>query len=435
MKKFISILLAACALLVPSTSFAQVIDEAALKEHVEIRDQNIYVPTRNGVQKATYEEAIKIDKFNKMDLEELTGSYILGDYKSGEILEGHNIDEVRGMASTSKLVGIFVILDKIKEGTINRDDIVKVDHESSSLTGSIYKLKENEEVTVDELLKAALIISGNDAITALGNYVAGSKDKFVAMMNDKCKELGLTHAHMVNPTGLTDYSIDDYNKMTTREMFILTRELIRNHPSILQITSMQELNKPEREYHEYNTNPLLGVVEGIDGLKTGYTNAAGRCLIATGLKKGAEDGSTKDIRLIGITTGSVGDWQRYSAARRLMENGFKNYSYIPVNSLKDVVTTVNIEGCSEEETKVYPKEVGTVLWDNKSEITTKIDLKSNLRAPLPSGEIVGEVKYYMGDKEVFKTDLVLTNNATEKGFLFKIQNICEGIFDNIRNVA
>lgn len=435
MKKFISILLAACTLLVPSTSFAQAIDENVLKEHVEIRDQNIYVPTRNGVQRATYEEAIKIDKFNKMGLEELTGSYILGDYKSGEILEGYNIDEVRAMASTSKLVAVFVVLDKIKDGTISRDDIVKIDHECSSLTGSTYKLKENEEITVDDLLKASLVVSGNDAITALGKHVAGTKEGFVNMMNKKCKELGLTNAHMVNPTGLTDYSIEDYNKMTTREMFILTRELIRTHPNILQLTSIQELNKTDREYHEYNTNPLLGVVEGIDGLKTGYTNAAGRCLIATGLKNGAEDGSTKDIRLIGVTTGSKGDWQRYSASRRLMEDGFKNYSYIPVNNLEDIVTKVNIEGCSEEETNVYPKEIGTALWDNKTEISTKVNIRKNLKAPLPAGEIVGEVSYYMGDKEVFKTDLVLTNSASEKGFLFKIQNICENIFYNIRNAA
>lgn len=172
-----------------------------------VRDQPILVPTKEGPLNATFEEYNKIMELEKLPSSDLGKSFLLGDYKSGKILEYNNIDEVRPMASTSKLVSVYVILDKIKEGNLSLDDLVTVDHESSVLIGSTYKLKENDQKTVRELLDATMVVSGNDAITALSKKVAGSVENFAVLMNDKCKKLGLTNAHMVNPTGLTDLSL------------------------------------------------------------------------------------------------------------------------------------------------------------------------------------------------------------------------------------
>lgn len=443
MKKFLSILMASLILLTPTYTFAEVerpnannnnTELTEQEEPREIRNQDILVPTKDGVQRATYEEAVKIDKYDKMPLESLTGSYLLADYDSGVILEGYNIDEVHAMASTSKLVSLFVVMDKIKEGALDLEDVVTIDKESASLSGSSYKLKEGDRVKVKNLLRAAVVISGNDAITALGKEVAGTTENFVKMMNEKCKELGLENAHMVNPTGLTDYSIEDYNKMTTKEMFILSKEIIKAHPEILEMSKEKSLTKANGEDKEYNTNPLLGVVKGVDGLKTGYTNAAGRCLIATAEKKSEKEGE-KPMRLIAITTGSAGNWQRYSASKRLMESGLENYSKMVVGDSKKPVTTINIEGCSREESKVFVKKPSTILVDKRQNLDTSISIYEGLKAPIEPGESIGSISYFLNGEEVYKSDLVLKDKANQKGFIFKIQNICQDIFNNIRKVA
>ena len=416
----------------PNTSLQDTID--VFEGNKEIRNQNIFVPTKDGVQRATYEEALKIEEYKQKNLTELTKSYLLGDYKSGQILQSYNIDEVRPMASTSKLVSVFVVMDEIKRGTISKTDTVLIDNEAASLPGSSYKLQENDIKTVSELLEASLIVSGNDAITALAKYVGGSKEEFVNMMNEKCRELGLKNAHMVNPTGLTDYEIEDYNKMTTREMFILSRELISSYPELLEITSKPKIENPERNFIEYNTNPTLGITEGIDGLKTGYTNASGRCLIATGVKK-ADGEKTLDTRLIGIVTGCPNDWMRYVAANRLMGEGLEKYKYILVGNEDEPEDVISIEDAADEKTNVYVKNQGSALWDGESEFERKFFYKPGLKAPIDVGENIGYVKYYMKGEEVLKLDLIVKDRVSQKGILSKIKNVYEDIFIKIDEAA
>lgn len=404
------------------------------EKNATIRNQDILVPTKNGVQQATYNEAILIKKYEQRNLEDLTASYLLGDYSSGEILESYNIDEIRPMASTSKLVGIFVILDMISEGKITKNDLVKIDTETSLLTGSSFKLKENDEVSVDNLLRASLVISGNDAITALAKHSAGSVENFVALMNKKCKDLGLNNAHMVNPTGLTDYSITDYNKMTTREMFILSADLLKAHPEVLEYTKEPFIKDDSRNFIEYATNPILGILPEIDGLKTGYTNAAGRCVIETGLKKGIE-GSSKDMRLIGITTGSPGDWQRYVAAKKLMSKGFEDYEYSLIANPNKEATKINIEDAQDDEISVYPKKEGFAIKNVYEKITEKIKIDENLKAPLEAGTKVGKISYYVDEDIIYETNLVVKDKVYEKGLIHKIKRIYEEIFKNIEEAA
>lgn len=404
-------------------------NENVATEIKEVRDQDILVPTKKGVQKATQAEADKIKGLEAQSLETLSGSYILGDYKSGKILESHNADEVRAMASMSKLVGIYVVFDNLENGKISLEDKVTIDSEAAKLTGSSYKLKEGDIVSVKDLIRAALVVSGNDAITALGKHVAGSKENFVEKMNEKCKDLGLKNAVMVNPTGLTDYSNETFNKMTTKEMFTLARNLINDHPEILEYTSTKSIIEPDRHFEEYNTNPILGVVDGIDGLKTGYTNAAGRCLMATGLKKGS--GDSLDTRLIGIITGAPSDWARYVAAKKLMGEGLNKYRYTVIGNPEEAVAKIKIENSEEGEVSVYEKSTGNALWDGKSEIKKAIKLKEGLVAPLPAGEVVGKITYTLGGEEILKQDLILKDRVVQKGFIYKIQEMYRDIIDSI----
>ena len=399
-----------------------------------IRNKDFLVPTKEGVQKANQYEADKIKKLEEVPLEGLTKSYLLGDYKSGEILEGYNLDEVRAMASTSKLVSIFVVLDKVSDGSISLKDEVEIDHEVASLTGSTFKLKEGDKVSVEKLIEASMVVSGNDAITALAKYIAGSTDAFVKMMNDKCEELGLKNSLMVNPTGLTDYEITDYNKMTTREMFKLATELLKQHPEILQYTTIEKLEEPERNFIEYSTNPVLGIVPEVDGLKTGYTNAAGRCVILTGLEKGVENKS-KDMRLICITTGSNSDFERFVACKRLITRGFEDYGYNAVGDTEKEVRTIEVLNSQDEGIPVYQKEVGYILSKSDKKLKEIVSIDEDLKAPLEAGTSVGKISFYKDDDLVYKSDLIVKDKVYEKGFFNKFKKVFEEIFVNIEKAA
>ena len=399
-----------------------------------IRNKDFLVPTKEGVQKANQYEADKIKKLEEVPLEGLTKSYLLGDYKSGEILEGYNLDEVRAMASTSKLVSIFVVLDKVSDGSISLKDEVEIDHEVASLTGSTFKLKEGDKVSVEKLIEASMVVSGNDAITALAKYVAGSTDAFVKMMNDKCEELGLKNSLMVNPTGLTNYEITDYNKMTTREMFKLATELLKQHPEILQYTTIEKLEEPERNFIEYSTNPVLGIVPEVDGLKTGYTNAAGRCVILTGLEKGVENKS-KDMRLICITTGSNSDFERFVACKRLITKGFEDYGYNAVGNTEKEVRTIEVLNSQDEGIPVYQKEVGYILSKSDKKLKEIVSIDEDLKAPLEAGTSVGKISFYKDDDLVYKSDLIVKDKVYEKGFFNKFKKVFEEIFVNIEKAA
>lgn len=399
-----------------------------------IRNKDFLVPTKEGVQKANQYEADKIKKLEEVPLEGLTKSYLLGDYKSGEILEGYNLDEVRAMASTSKLVSIFVVLDKVSDGSISLKDEVEIDHEVASLTGSTFKLKEGDKVSVEKLIEASMVVSGNDAITALAKYIAGSTDAFVKMMNDKCEELGLKNSLMVNPTGLTNYEITDYNKMTTREMFKLATELLKQHPEILQYTTIEKLEEPERNFIEYSTNPVLGIVPEVDGLKTGYTNAAGRCVILTGLENGVENKS-KDMRLICITTGSNSDFERFVACKRLITKGFEDYGYNAVGDTEKEVRTIEVLNSQDEVIPVYQKEVGYILSKSDKKLKEIVSIDEDLKAPLEAGTSVGKISFYKDDDLVYKSDLIVKDKVYEKGFFNKFKKVFEEIFVNIEKAA
>lgn len=432
MRRFTSLILALVILFSPSVSFATENvsqKETESSEPQEIRNQNIFVPTSHGVDRATYEEALLVAELEKKSTNELAKTFLIGDYATGEILEFNDIDEVVAMASTSKLVSVYVVLDQIKAGKLKLDDMVTIPHEAEVLPGSSYKIKEGDTKTVKELLTAALVISGNDAITSLAIKVAGSTQAFVDMMNKKCKDLGLTNAHMINPTGLTDYSIEDYNKMTTREMFLLARYIMKEHPEILEYTKMPAIVEADREFTAYSTNPILGVIPEVQGLKTGYTGAAGRCLIATELKPG--DGkTTKDLRLITITTGSKSDWSRYVVSKRVANIALTKYENRILGNTTSPVTTIEAENSQEPNYNVYQESEIASLVHPESKVESEVHL-NEIAAPLPKDTVVGSITYKVDGKEVGESKLIIKEDIRERGIINKIMSIYREIFKNI----
>lgn len=437
MKKRLIILALILILIIPQTNLAASKSKQEDNFEVElregpIRDQNIFVPTKNGVQRATYEEALTIEELEKKSLDQLTSAYLLGDYDTGTILEAKDIDTVRAMASTSKLVSIYLVFDAIKAGKISLEDKVTMDAASAAIKGSNFDAKAGEVYTVKELIEAALVVSANDAINALAIHVAGNVDNFVQMMNEKCQALGLKNAIMINPHGLTKYAGEEealYNRMSAREIFELARHLIKDYPQILDYTSMACINRPDRDYIGYSTNPALGIIEGVDGLKTGYTNAAGRCMIATGINKN----SKSPMRIIGITLGCKNDWARYVAVKKIVEKGFKEYVLEDMADPKKALKEIEIPDGRPQKIGAYPDRAVKIIKraDDKVEVSYKID--ENLTYPIKRGQSLGKAIYYKNGKEIQVVDLIAKEEVKEPFLLQKIQILIRNIFRDIKN--
>ncbi len=411
----------------PTDPAAQNQEEAKPEE--EVRDQDMLVPTGHGVQRATKKEFDEIKELEKLPNAALVKNYLIGDFESGEILMASNIDEPVGIASVTKLMTVYIALDEVAAGRLHWEDVVVPDEECLRLTGASYKLKEGETYTVRQLLTAALVISGNDATMALAKHIGGSQDAFVARMNEKARELGLTHAHFINVHGLTDYTINDYNKMTPRELFILSIHLLQDHREILEFTTIPYISEIERPFLGYNTNPLLGIVKGVDGLKTGYTGAAGHCLVATGFTPG--EGNYKDTRLIGIFMGSDNSMKRFVGSKRLMEDGMARFRYTKIADPEEPVKIVKLKKGVPDEIEIYPKEGTTLILDNKQALNKEVVLDP-IKVPTKKGSVVGTVVYSVGDQVIYKTPAVIHESIKEPNVIIQFQRTLEDAFLKMR---
>jgi D-alanyl-D-alanine carboxypeptidase (penicillin-binding protein 5/6) len=344
-------------------------------------------------------------------------AYLLGDYETGEILESYNIDTPVEIASISKLLSYFVIMDEIKKGTMSLNDKIIIDKDTASITGSSYNLKAGEIYTVEKLLKAAIVISGNDATYALAKHVAGSEAEFVNLMRKKAKSLGLSNYEIYNCSGLPVNNNGLQNKMTTRDIFKLTRELLDTHPEVLELSKIPFISEPTRNFLEMNTNPLLKVFDGIDGLKTGYTGKAGYCFVAT-LNIEGEPRETENLKLIGIVMGSSSYDERTEVSRALLQYGKENYSKKVFLHKELPLKTIEVINGEPSEIKIYPEENFSKLINKKYNYDVEINI-DNLEPPINEFTKLGRVTILENNKPIFTTN-ILNKDRVEKLDVFKI---------------
>ena len=282
-------------------------------------------------------------------------SYILADVETGQVLEAYNIGQVVEIASISKLMTYLIVMDNISSGDISLEDKIVIDKDTARIGGSSLKLKEGEIFTVADLLKGALVVSGNDAAYALSKHVAGTEIEFAKLMNKKAREIELDSAIFYNSTGLPVYEINQQNKMTTTDIFKLSQHIIKKYPEVLEISSIRAINMVDRDFYGRNTNPLLMKIKEVDGLKTGYTGAAGWCDVCTFNIEGIEN-KTKDLRLVSIVMGSKDMNTRDEILRLLVESAIDTYSNrafldeeIPIDILETPKGNIG-------QVNLYPKE-------------------------------------------------------------------------------
>lgn len=363
--------------------------------------------------------------FGDININQNINSALLGDLETGEVIYEHNINEQVAIASISKLMTYLLMMEAVSEGQISLDDDVVISGHAAATEGSKFGILSGETIKLDLLVKGMLVVSGNDCATAIAEHVAKTEDSFVNMMNEKASELGLLSASFVNPHGLP---INDektgQNHMSASDLYKLARHILTEYPEILEITVLNELVVPERNYKKAATNPAFGVVEGIDGLKTGYTDKAGICLVSTM----PVTGSGQDFRLIGIILGAQTHEDRLNKTKTLLEYGKSNFNYNKLTNKTEILDKVYISNSKDGKVNVYAASDYNKLIKNEDIIRTKISYNDNVKAPLEQGDKIGTISIFINDEEVGQVDAVVGKTIEKANIFVRIFRFFDNLF-------
>lgn len=322
---------------------------------------------------------------------------LLMDASTGKVLMAQNAHEKLYPASVTKIMTLLLVTEAIDSGKISITDTVTASREACSKGGSQIWLEEGEQMTVDELLKAAAVASANDACEALGEYVAGSSTAFVKMMNERAKELGMNDTNFENCTGLDDTA--ENHKTSAYDIALMSRELLK-HQRITNYTTiwMDSLRGGETEL--VNTNKLVRFYEGATGLKTGTTSKAGCCVSASAKRDG--------LHLIAVVLGSDTSDDRFSSARAMLDWGFANYERAELSIDAARIPAVGVlGGITDSVQPVIPDAQQILLEKGRAgEITQEIDLAAEVEAPVEAGQTLGRVYFKLDGETIYTCNLL-----------------------------
>jgi D-alanyl-D-alanine carboxypeptidase (penicillin-binding protein 5/6) len=315
--------------------------------------------------------------------------------ETGTILYAVGEHEAREPASVTKVMTLLLVMEAIDSGALAYDDMVTASPHASSMGGSQIWLKEGEQMTVEELLKAVCIVSGNDASVALGEHLAGSEEAFVARMNERAAELGMADTHFVNCTGLPA----EGHRSSAHDIALMSRELIKNHPDIRRFTTVWTDSLRGGESMLVNTNKLIRFYPGATGLKTGSTDAARYCLSATAEREGME--------LIAVIMKADTSAQRFEDAKALLSHGFAVYTLkhiVPDNPLPPVPVALGTRATVQPVTGD-----GTALLLEKAraaDLQQSVELPERLEAPVCAGDVLGTLTVTAGEDTLAEIPLL-----------------------------
>lgn len=327
---------------------------------------------------------------------------ILVEADSGQVLWEQNADLKWYPASMTKIMTMALALEAVHEGKVSLSDKVRASERAASFGGTQVYLEPGEEFTLEQMLAAIAVGSANDASVAVAEFLAGSEEEFVAMMNAKARELGLRGTHYANSHGL-----DDPEHYTTpRDMATVARYSLR-FPEMLRLTSLKEYDF--RDMHLYSTNKALWWYPGADGLKTGTTSRAARNLTLTAQKDG--------LRLIGVVMGVDRPNGHFSEAMKLLNYGFARFEFRQLAREGETLALLPVDKGERDLVPLVAKtRVGLVLpRGSKDEITTRLEVPRSLPAPLASGQKAGEIVLLRQGQEVGRRDLVVAADVGRAG--------------------
>jgi len=346
-----------------------------------------------------------------LNLAENAKSAILIEASTGTIIYEKNSHEKLAPASMTKMMSMLLIVEAIEDGKLSWNQMITTSENASSMGGSQILLETGEKMSVEDLFKGIAVASGNDAVVALSEAVAGTEEEFVNMMNQRAKELGLEDTNFKNPHGL-----DTANHYTSAyDMAMIAKELVR-HEKVLEFTSIYEdylREDQENKVWLVNTNKLVKFYDGMDGLKTGYTKEAGYCLTATA-KRG-------DTRFITVVMGEEDTKTRNSETTSMMDYAFGQYEVEKVLDKKRTVGTVRVEKGKVDTIQLVPMDDVTILnkkSDQKKNSNYEVKTKT-ITAPIKKGEQVGELILEV-DGEEKRTVPLTVQESIEKANLLEV---------------
>lgn len=334
---------------------------------------------------------------NDSEIEVNAKAAVLMDASTGEVLYSFNENEKLYPASVTKIMPLLLFMEALDSGKVALTDTVTASPTAASKGGSQIWLKEGEQMTVDELLRATAIASANDACTALGEHIAGSEVGFVKMMNDRAKELGMVNTNFVNCSGLDD---DTTEHLTTAyDIALMSKELL-SHDRIKTYTTVWMDSLRNGETQLVNTNKLVRFYSGTTGLKTGTTSKAGHCLSASAQRDG--------LHLIAVVMGAGNSTDRFEGAKAMLNWGFANFETVTPQIDSSLFGEVEILRGVEE--SIRPTLTGvkpiTLKAGEKNQLKTEISLCQSVEAPVEKNQTLGTVTLKIDDREIARYNLV-----------------------------
>ena len=340
-------------------------------------------------------------------------AYILMDHNSGIILAANNENEKRSPASLTKLMTSYVVFKRLKEEFITLDDEVKISEKAWRTGGSKSFIEVGKMIKLEDLLKGMIIQSGNDASVALAEHVAGSEGTFVLFMNDYAQQIGMKNSRFENASGLPH----DDQYTTAKDIALLSSAMIREFPVYYEWYSQKEFTY--NNITQTNRNKLLFTDSTVDGLKTGWTQKAGYCLVTSA--------NRVDMRLISVVLGSDSPAIRISETEKLLDYGFR---FFETQSVNDISHQVRVYKSEKANIKVGVADSSFLtLPRNQFRYTTQtINLNQDLIAPISQGEQVGELVVSFNDQNIATLPLIALENAAEAGFISKMIDTIKLLF-------
>ncbi len=344
-------------------------------------------------------------------------SSILMNLDTGEVIKENNAYEHLSPASVTKLMSILLILEAIDSGKIKLTDEVAATQTAVSKGGSQIWLEVGEKMSVNDLFKAVVIASANDACTLLGEYVAGSDSAFVDMMNQRVKTLGLKNSHFENCTGLDDEITNHYS--CAYDLAVIAKEIMK-HKLILKYSTvwLDSLRGGKTELN--NTNKLINKYNGMTGLKTGTTSNAGFCLCAT---------ATRDnISFVSVVLGAKTSDDRFDLTRELLDYGFANYKLETIKIDSSKIKDVKVKGGKIKSIKpTYSQTQKVLLPKNSEKISYKYSFKKEIKAPIKKGDSLGKIEVFSSNKKISTVELKSDKNIKSVSFLYIFKKMINNI--------
>lgn len=333
-------------------------------------------------------------------------AYILHDYHTGKVLAENNADAKLAPASLTKIMTVYVVFTELSNGHLHLEDMVTISEKAWKTSGSRMFVELGNQIKVEDLLKGVIIQSGNDASVALAEHVGGNEETFAEMMNQHAIRLGMANSHFKNSDGLP---VEDHYT-TARDLAILTTALIKEFPDYYRWFSQKEFTF--NKITQQNRNKLLSRDESVDGVKTGFTDDAGYCLVASALRE--------DMRLISVVMGAKSANARANENQTLLNYGFRFYESHRLYQGKMALNEVRVwKGASKTISLGLAEDIYvTIPRRQYKDLKAVINVDKKITAPVADGAKLGSVKVTLKDEVVFNKDLVALK-AVDQGNIFQ----------------